>query len=175
MDKINLQLDSLGWKKVFYNEQLFLVSQTLPIKIQSDLVSLYISEYFGNEAIYINHIKAEEVLRLAIIDKCTNINIDDMTVDGIIMSGVWGIIQKELPFYHELREMIECVVDHIQEEIAIQRSINGTLERIELAITEFLSNISELDLSVDGIKEILSALGKEQEAIDKIIDPSKLN
>ena len=98
-----------------------------------------------------------------------------MTVDDIIMSGVWGIIQRELPFYHELREMIECVVDHIQEEIVIQRSINGTLERIELAITEFLSNISELDLSVDGIKEILSALGKEQEAIDKIIDPSKLN
>lgn len=175
MDKINLQLDSLGWKKVIYNEQFFLVSQTLPIKVETDLVSLYISEYFGNEAIYINHIKAEEVLKLAIIDKCTNINIDDITVNDIIMSGLWDVIQKELPFYYELRNIVECVVDRIEKEIATQRSINGTLERIELAIKEFLNNISEIDLSVDGIKEILSALGKEQEEIDKIIDPSKLN
>jgi hypothetical protein len=175
MDKINLQLDSLGWKKAFYNEQLFLVAQTLPIQTESDLVSLYISEYFGEEAIYINHIKAEEVLKLAIIDKCTNVNIDNVEVNDIIMSGLWDIVEKELPFYYQLREMIDGAVDHIKEEIAIQRSINGTLQRIELAITEFLNNISELDLSVDGIKEILSALGKEQEAIDKIIDPSKLN
>lgn len=175
MDKINLQLDSLGWKKVFYNDQFFLVSQTLPIKVETDLVSLYISEYFGSEAIYINHIKAEEVLKLAIIDKCTNINIDDITVNDIIMSGLWEVIQTELPFYYELRNIIECVVDRIEKEIATQRSINGTLERIELAIREFLGNISELDLSVDGIKEILSALGKEQEEIDRIIDPSKLN
>lgn len=175
MDKINLQLDSLAWKQVFYNEQSFFVSQALPIKIETDLVSLYISEYFGSEAIYINYIKAEEVLKLAIIDKCTNINIDNIMVNDIVMSGLWDTIQTEIPFYYKLRRTIERVVDRIEKEIATQRSINGTLERIELMIKEFLSNISELDLSVEGIKEILSALGKEQEDIDKIINPSKLN
>jgi len=150
------------------------VLKHLSLDTKIALTANYISDFFNDDMRYINYVKAEYALILGVIDLCTNIEISNLEVDDIISSGLWDAVSARIIGYNSFKSEIQKIIDYMREDFAIDKSVGSVIDKAMAKIMEFLDGLTDLDLSVEGIKNLMSELSDSQNSIDKIINPSAI-
>ena len=157
----------------------------LTLETKKTLMMYYLSTMNDYNPIEDNFLVAENSLILGIIDHQTDIEIDNIfhrvenenvkvSIDEIISSGLWDLVKANLVNLAEFKIEIDKVVKLAREDIAIQKSVGMTFDKLSNGIMNFLSKISEVDLSKEGVSKILEALDQQKDEYNKIVDPSKV-
>jgi hypothetical protein len=134
----------------------------------------YLDAMVEDKPLDVKYLQAEYTIVLAIVDNLTNISITDLDIDLVISSGLWDKIKSRIVNYDEFKSEINEVVKMMREDVALEKSIGTVLDKTSASITNFLSNISNVDLSKEGVSKILEALNFEKNELNKIVDPSKV-
>jgi len=137
---------------------------------KSILMQNYIDIMFEDSELSIadRYLQAEYALILGTVDLCTDIEISD-DINDFFESGIWEQIKPYIKNYEEFKLDIEKVMSIAREDIALEKSIGTTIDKLALWIYGFLENISELDLSESGITKLLQSYATEAERLNKII------
>jgi hypothetical protein len=107
------------------------------------------------------YVEAEYALKLGIVDKQTNINIETIDIDKILSSGLFDKVIENVTNYQELREDIAEIVNRVNDS----KSVSVALVKLTDKVIETLEKINQLDLSQEGITTLL---GKMEEPLKKI-------
>ena len=122
-----------------------------------------------------NYLKAEYTIIGGLLDLNTNVPLlEGIPIDIYIKSGLWDKVKGSIINYAEFKNEIELVVKYARENEVVKNSINVNLNNILSQVSDFIAKIKEVDLSKEGIAEMLEVLDTERNEINKIIDPSKV-
>jgi hypothetical protein len=122
------------------------------------LIKSYMESYFDEGDFTENYMIAENGNVLGILDLCTNIDTEDISIDDIISSGLWDKVKDSISNYDKFTGDIWEVVDRIRKQNELEKSIGNSFDKISNAVVQFLSKISELDLSNEGIAKLVGEL-----------------
>jgi len=114
------------------------------------------------------YLQAEYALILGTVDLCTDVEISE-NINEFFESGIWEQIKPHIRNYDAFKLDIEKVMSIMREDLALEKSVGTTIDKLALWIYGFLENISELDLSESGIAKLLQSYATEAERLDKII------
>jgi hypothetical protein len=142
------------------------------------IAEAYLSAFFelGRDGEFtLTEIQAEYALILATVDLCTNLSIefseDFIKFDNLIGSGLWDSIKDKIVNYKEFREQLSEMVKHIREDIAVQKSIGNTLDKIFESILPLIEKLSVADISNEGIEKasatIMSKIDEFKAALEE--------
>lgn len=165
--KNKIEMTHLEWVKIEYNKQDILVNPYISLSIKTELLRNYIDNYFKNEDILTNYIGSEYGLVLQIVDLCTSISIADekgqiiIGIDDLIGSGLWEKITKSILNYESFRNDLSFVVEKIRKQVALDKSIGYTFDKIANRLFEVLNKFMEMDLSEQGISDLVNKLKSE--------------
>ena len=169
MEKKSIEFKALKPIRKEFNEQEIIIESYIPIEIRKVLMKYYIESMFSDKQVDDRYYESELGLILGIIDFQTNIDIEKLSLDNIMASGLFDLIRSNIINYDDLKSEIYEVVELIKNE----KSIGNTIDKLAFSITNFLGKLSEVDLSKEGISELLKAFDKQKNEYNKINDPSK--
>jgi hypothetical protein len=165
MNKAKLDILSKEPKNFIFNNQKIEVLPYIVPSRQLELIRNYIALYFTGSVEAENRLSAEWGLILQLMDSQTNVSVfeevDSVSLDSIITSGLWDEIQKYICNYEDLLENLYFVVGSMKDSIALDKSVGSILQNVSDKVLEFVDKISELDLSKEGVQELVN---KFQEA-----------
>jgi hypothetical protein len=165
MNKAKLDISSKEPKNFIFNNQKIEVLPYIVPSRQLELIRNYIALYFTGSVEAENRLSAEWGLILQLMDSQTNVSVfeevDSVSLDSIITSGLWDEIQKYICNYEDLLENLYFVVGSMKDSIALDKSVGSILQNVSDKVLEFVDKISELDLSKEGVQELVN---KFQEA-----------
>lgn len=171
MEKIKLKLDNNEpTVKFSFNDSIVEVKKFLNIETKIIILQNYINTLFqdgvddGEYAI--NFVEAEYSIILAVVDKCTNIDISEIKPDSIINSGLWDKIINNIDGYFDFMDE----VDKLVEIYEAKRSIGFVLDDLSKKLNGFLDNLSKMDMSKEGLDKLTKVLTESKEQISAIND-----
>jgi hypothetical protein len=141
--------------------------EVTPISLakQVSIIKQYIVYYFFDGIFVDNYFNAEWTLILSVVDACTNVPIieesDNVDLDYLITSGLWEQIKAKISNYDEFRTNLNTVVKQISEQKALNKSLGVVFDKLVDQLFLFFDKIGKLDLSEEGIKNLLGELKNE--------------
>ena len=174
MDKKNIEIKATKPIKIDFQDQEILISPYMLFDTKNTLMKDYIESFFSGNNTAKKYLESEYVLALGIIDLQTNINIEGLSLNDVIDSGLWEIVKSNIANYKDFKLEINEVVKLIREDVSIEKSIGNKFDKLSDGITNFLNKISEVDLSKEGISKLLDAIEEQKNEYNKIVDPSKV-
>jgi len=174
VEKQTINIVAIKPVAIEYREQTIKVIPYLDLKSKVELMKSYVEEFFSNTNITSTYMIAQYSLILGIVDYQTDIDITNLDVDDIINSGLWDQIKYHILNYDEFKNEIGEVVKFMRENIVVENSVGNVLSNLSMNLTNFLTKISEIDLSKEGVTKILEALNEQKNEYNKIVDPSKV-
>ena len=162
------------------NQVVFDVVNHIPLAAQFILANTYLDAYFNSaieniEEMFISewdYIGAENALILVIIDDFTSISIVDgndkisIDIDDIVRSGIWDLIKSSIKNYEEFRKCLDVMVEDAKREILSKRSVGHVIDSLADRAMSLISSLAELDLSEEGIKQIMDSIGNLSEQLE---------
>ena len=151
MDKIKIELNEIPLVAKIYNGMTLNISPYISIENKLQIIEIYLDALFAGNNISQNYVTAEYSLMLAVVDLCTNIETDDTDIiQKLIFTGAWDEIKSSIKNYGEFRQELKDVVEMKYNEMSISSNINALI----LKVSGLVDNISKLDLSENGIKQL---------------------
>lgn len=142
----------------------------IPLPKQVSFIKEYVNYYFAEGDFIDNYFNAEWTLVLGITDVCTNLPIieegENITLEYLVTSGLWENVKSAIINYEEFIRNLNDVLKKISEQKALEKSIGVTVDKLAGQLFVFLDKISNLDLSEDGIKKLLTELRKETDGFN---------
>jgi hypothetical protein len=138
------------------------------------LIKSYLESYFGEGDFVENYMIAENGNILGILDLCTNIDVQDISLDNVVSSGLWYKIRDNILNYSEFTGDLWKVVDKIKKQNELEKSIGNSFDRMSNAVIQFLSKVSELDLSNEGINKLVGELKNTTNKYEEKFDSKKV-
>ena len=158
-EKVLLKMNEKEPKKIPLDEVVILVKPYIAFEDKIAIAQAYIESLFGGGDTATDYISARYVCMHGIVDVCTNIDIEGTNMAEIILShGYWGKIKDEIENYDEFMSELDCVVEMIMAQSSFSKKLS---DLVDMAM-DFLSNISQLDFSEDGMAELLKQFGTLQ-------------
>lgn len=139
----------------------------IPQAVKMEIVKNYLNFILAEGNMVENYYSAEFSVILDIINRCTNIDAQKIDFESIMSSGLWYQIMTRLENYSELREDIKSVLKQHFEQQSIENGLNKFFETLGNKVSGLLDKISKLDLSKEGVAELVGSLNKEMEKFDK--------
>ena len=168
-EKVLLEMNEKEPKKIPLGEAVILVKPYIAFEDKIAIAQAYIESLFGGGDTATDYISARYVCMHGIVDVCTNIDIEGTNMAEIILShGYWGKIKAEIENYDEFMSELDCVVEMIMAQSSFSKKLS---DLVDMAM-DFLSNISQLDFSDNGISEMLkqfNELQKEMSSLNETI------
>jgi len=169
MDKISDIVFAVGKMVRFdFNDSEIIVDPYITIANVENIVSTYCDCYFGETTNISNYSKAEYSKIISILEYQTNIDVVAVDLDSLLRSGLFDEIVNRIKNYYNLNDAIERAVRMETEK----RSIGIKFDELSNKIIGFVNKISEVDLSNEGIVELLKKLNTEIDETNKIVNPS---
>jgi len=151
MDKIRIELNELPLIAKIYNGMTLNISPYISIENKLQIIETYLDALFAGNNVSQNYIAAEYSLMLSVVDLCTNIEISDTDIiQKLIFTGLWDEIRLSIKNYNEFRRELDDVVKMKYNEMSILSNLNTLI----LKISGVVDNISKIDLSENGIKQL---------------------
>jgi hypothetical protein len=94
----------------------------------------------------------------------TNIDLDDLNIDSVVSSGLWGEIKSSISNYFDLAVAVEKVYNLRKQEFNLESKLNKLIDNVG----EFVEKISKLDLSPENLKLIIEQLGVGKEKLSEV-------
>jgi predicted RNase H-like nuclease (RuvC/YqgF family) len=165
MEKINITLKEDQNCSILYGNMTIEIYPYMSLNNKLEIIGSYVDTLFKGNDIGDNYITAEYILMLSVIDKCTNININDSDIIGHpSFSGLWESIKSNIKNYSEFRNELDKIVELKQKD----KSVSAELNRIVYKISGFINELSKMDLSENGIKQLLETYGELTSNIDDL-------
>jgi hypothetical protein len=147
----------------------------LTVDTKRQIAEAYLSSFFENNSfdqISLNEITAENALILSIVDLCTNLSIDFKETpekfDYLMGSGLWEELQTKISGYSEFRKILDNMVKHIREDIAIEKSIGNTFDKLADYLMDVIKKFAEADISTDAIVNALKPIENQVAQIQNV-------
>lgn len=114
---------------------------------QSVAMALYLDECFNLDGYTSesDYLRAEYALVLYVLDNLTSIDISGLSIDDILSSGLWKIAQNHIANYGEFRANLENVIKNKKEQIALEKSIGVTIDKLATKLESLVLNLSQAD------------------------------
>lgn len=176
MDKQTIKIDYKKPVKVDFNDQEILVTPYIDINTQIMLIDNYIQMYFDKGNIATNLVGAEYALILGLLDNNTNIKIDAENIDinQIVGSGLWDLVKDRILNYQELRNLLGVVCRQIKDNIALEKSVGHSIDKIGNYVQNIVEKIDSVDFSEEGFKRLADAMSSQVKEYKDIVEPEPI-
>lgn len=136
----------------------------LSLADQLHLINEYVSTYFhsANNSVPESEwdvFNAENALTLAVIDICTDINIEKNLEFILSSSDFCTDIFNSIENYWEFYNLLTKIVDKIEQQISYKKSVGGVIESLYVQVDGLIKRISEIAKDItpetlDKLKEV---------------------
>jgi len=123
------------------------------------LTQVYLEEYFAKDQTRI--LESEYKLVYGIFDFCTDVNIESMTINGLLSNyKVWEEVKSKIKNYGEFRALLARTVEEVKESKRIEKSLGTVLE----SLFDRLSGLLSTDISPESIEKVQQLLKDVEES-----------
>jgi hypothetical protein len=151
MDKIKLELPTVEFEEVKLSKDLrVMVNPYINMATQLSLVKLYLETYFNQEKSEkllemprYNYFSAEQTLDFALIDLCTNIDLQSLDYDLFVANQYMTEVIQNIKNYYHLRDLIESSVSIVEKQLEFGKNV-------ELIKEQFYSVLNEISSHFDA-------------------------
>ena len=171
--KSKVILEPLQWIKVEHQKNDIWVNPWIGMMHKTMLINNYIESFFNSDRDFVsNFIEAEYGQMLQILDLMTTVEVIDESgeatdIDGIVNSNLWLKIRNSILNYDEFRDELSFIVENIQNEKDMQKSVGYTFDRLANKLFELLDKVSQIDFTQEGIQQLVSELRKETDGFNQ--------
>jgi hypothetical protein len=137
----------------------------IPLDLQAFLIENYVANYFYPQNRIIGSLKkdylgAELNLRLLILDRLTSVSItgEDENYTKNLCSELWDLVEVSISNYWSFRESLDKVVEEVEKEIAIEKSVGGVLDKLSEKISYFMDKLNSIP--IEDMKKITKDASK---------------
>lgn len=160
-NKQKIEFKEPEFQEVIYEKTKIKVKPFLSLTDQITLLTIYLDEYFSEEKERV--LKSEYQLVFGVLDLCTNVNIEELSLDSLLSNyGVWENVKKKIANYGEFRALLARTIDEIKESKRLEKSLGSAIE----GIFESVQSILKTDISPESIEKLQQLL--------KDVDESKI-
>ena len=156
-EKINISFPKRKTVTVSFNDSFVKIDPFISVNDRMDTIKTYIDALNKADDIVTGYVFAEYSLILSVLDKCTNINIEELLVDDAIESGLWNLVKQELKNYNSLLSDKETVLHMINNQqsslVEITELMNEFMEEISVTSKFLKDGFSKVS---DKIMEVLN-------------------
>jgi hypothetical protein len=150
MDKKDFVINIVENKVIKFQDFDIEIAPYIPQDVKLILAENYINCLSLSDNPTVGYYVAEGNLISGILQYCSNVNCDDNNLEVILSSGLWDEIKKLIINYNELRNDIRAILS--------QRNIEGSFNKIADKIMTLIDNISNMDMSKEGIEKLVGQL-----------------
>lgn len=153
IEKQKIEFKETEYQEVGFGKYKIKVKPYLSLADQMALTQVYLEEYFGKEQTRI--LESEYKLVYGIFDFCTDVNIESMTINGLLSNyKVWEEIKSKIKNYGEFRALLARTVEEVKESKRIEKSLGTVLE----SLFDRLSGLLSTDISPESIEKVQQLL-----------------
>ena len=99
-----------------------------------------------------------------VLEVMTNISLEEINIDSVVSTGLWGKIKSSISNYFDLAVAVEKVYNLRKQETNLESKLNKLIDNVG----EFVEKISKLDLSPENLKLIIEQLGIGKEKLAEV-------
>jgi len=158
-NKQDLEFKEPEYQEVVFGKYKIKVKPYLSLADQMALTQVYLEEYFGKEQTRI--LESEYKLVYGIFDFCTDVNIESMTINGLLSNyKMWEEVKSKIKNYGEFRALLARTVEEVKESKRIEKSLGTVLE----TLFDRLSGLLSTDISPESIEKVQQLLKDVEES-----------
>jgi hypothetical protein len=151
MDKLSIKLSKEPYVSFVWGESGVVVKPYMNMSDKMLILKAYFDPANVSEDKIGEYISCEYGTMLAVLDTLTNFNIQDIDIDNIVDSGLWDKVKSNIKNIGELYSDIEKIKKNLQEEKSLEGKLNSIVDKASV----LLAKASNLDLSEQGIQQLL--------------------
>jgi len=165
MDKVKIDFQAREWIEL--KDWGILVKPFISFEDQIVLINLYLDELFDkNRDSKYNHLWAENILIMSVLDMNTNLKLFDETLDeagnqkalvkiDTIYENfkLWNQVEKAIVNFPEVKREILKAAENKREELRLRASLGFALNDIYEKATAFFTSLSEKGISDEDIEK----------------------
>lgn len=148
MDKIKIELPVVEFEEVKLSKDLkVMVNPYINMATQLTIIKLYLETYFNQDPSAklldmprYNYFSAEQTLDFAIIDLCTNIELQSLDYDLFVANGYMDDIVKNIKNYHVLSDLIWRSVEIVEKQLEFGKNVELIKSQFYAFFNEFSSH-----------------------------------
>jgi hypothetical protein len=165
MDKIKFSIENKKEKIVEFQKNDIRILPYISENVKLELAKNYIDTiYNGDGNCSENYYQAKWGLIIGVLTANTNIDYDSEGFDTVVNSGLWNMVISNIDNYQDFIEDLDNIIDDEKNK----RNIGSVIDSLAKKADEFITNISGMDLSQEGIAKLLEILQeKSKEFQDK--------
>jgi hypothetical protein len=161
MEKQKIKVVPMEWICTEFGKQgEFKIKPYLSLEDKLKLSEAYFDAILKNDSddytYAMKEFEAEYAVIIGIVDLCTDLSIDNENNTGfenITSSGLWEFIRNQIKNYNDFRIELKNIFDRIRENVALEKSIGTTFDRLTNAVMEMIEKFSNADISDEGMKK----------------------
>lgn len=158
-NKQKIEFKEPEFQEVIYEKNKIKVKPFLSLTDQITLLTIYLDEYLSEEKERV--LKSEYQLVFGVLDLCTNISIEELSIDGLLSNyGVWENVKKKIVNYGEFRALLARTVEEIKETRRLDKSLGSAIE----GIVGNIQSILKTDISPESIEKVRHLLKDVEES-----------
>ena len=161
MEKQKIKVVPMEWICTEFGKQgEFKIKPYLSLEDKLKLSEAYFDAILKNDSddytYAMKEFEAEYAVIIGIVDLCTDLSIDNENNTGfenITSSGLREFIRNQIKNYNDFRIELKNIFDRIRENVALEKSIGTTFDRLTNAVMEMIEKFSNADISDEGMKK----------------------
>jgi len=158
-NKQDLEFKEPEYQEVVFGKYKIKVKPYLSLADQMALTQVYLEEYFAKEQTRI--LESEYKLVYGVFDFCTDVNIESMTINGLLSNyKMWEEVKSKIKNYGEFRALLARTVEEVKESKRIEKSLGTVLE----SLFDRLSGLLSTDISPESIEKVQQLLKDVEES-----------
>ena len=160
MDKLDFVISNKETIKFEFQKNDIEVMQYIPQASMLELGKTFVDLSLRNfDGVVEGYYSAYWSVVMGILNECTNVKVNEENFDSIISSGLWDEIKLRIVNYEEFITGLDKILQRELEVRALQNGLGQSLDKVTNGVLGFLNKIGELDLSQDGINNLIGKLG----------------
>jgi hypothetical protein len=178
MDKISIQPLEIKSVEFDYNGQMVEVKPYMSVNEKATLIEVYLFGMFEDkENKFLSNtesdrLRADYQLMLMVIDKFTNINLQELDLDKIYLDDLFYEVTKRIYGWIHFKNLLYAIVNDYQKDMMLKHSLGKVIEELSEKLLNILSTFSEL--SPESIKELSNSASELLKQTKDIANPDKL-
>ena len=162
MEKTDIKISSKEMTIIPFGEGIIKISPYIALSDKLIIIKNYISCLQDDSDLSVSYLKAEYGLILGVFNFNTSIDVNNVSVEDLVGSGLWDKVKEKIENYVEFRQQIMEVYNLTKES-------NNSWKHI----FEYISTWVDSQLSSDKLKNLSAELAKETKKIDKYYPTAK--
>lgn len=158
-NKQKIEFKEPEYQEVVFGKYKIKVKPYLSLADQMALTQVYLEEYFGKDQTRI--LESEYKLVYGVFDFCTDVNIESMTINGLLSNHkLWEEVKSKIKNYGEFRALLARTIEEVKESKRIEKSLGTVLE----SLFDRLSSLLNTDISPESIEKVQQLLKDVEES-----------